>query len=99
MGRSGPDRRRFLAGATASIGVVALSRGRAQAQAATRLRTYWWGAKDRADRTNKIDEMFAQANPGVTVSGETLGWGGYWTRLATQAAGRNMDDPGRVEDG
>jgi multiple sugar transport system substrate-binding protein len=66
--------------------------GPAAAQAATRVRTYWWGAKDRADRTNKVAEMYAAANPGVTIAGETLGWGDYWTRMATQAAGRNMAD-------
>jgi multiple sugar transport system substrate-binding protein len=80
-------RRALLA---ASAAVAAPRRGRAQA--ATRLRTYWWGAKDRADRTNKVAEMFSAANPSIAVTGETLGWGDYWTRLATQAAGRNMPD-------
>ncbi len=92
MGRNGPNRRVFLAGAAAAAGLSTWGRGQALAQAAARLRTYWWGAKDRADRTNKVDELYTQANPGVTISGETLGWGDYWTRLATQAAGRNMAD-------
>ncbi len=81
------NRRLFLAGAAATAAASA-----AHAQAQTRLRVYWWGAKERADRTNKVIEMYMQANPAVAVSGETLGWGDYWTRLATQAAGRNLPD-------
>ena len=83
----GLHRRNLLAGAAATAFA-----GRAAAQAPTRIRTYWWGAKDRADRTNKVSEMFMAGNPGVTVVGETLGWGDYWTRMATQAAGRNLAD-------
>lgn len=71
---------------------MTLPRADARAQGAIRLRSYWWGAKDRADRTNKVDEMFSQAHPEITIVGETVGWGDYWTRLATQAAGRNMAD-------
>jgi len=81
-------RRLFLAGSAAT----ALGGASARAQASTRLRLYWWGAKERADRTNKVIELYMQANPAVAVAGETLGWGDYWTRLATQAAGRNMPD-------
>ena len=91
MGQIGPDRRRFLTGTAAVLGAASLG-GLARADVTASLRTYWWGAKDRADRTNKVDAMFSQANPGVTITGETLGWGDYWTRLATQAAGRNMAD-------
>jgi len=54
-----------------------------------RLRMYWWGGKERADRTFKVNALYAARNPGVTIDGETLGWGDYWARLATQAAGRN----------
>ena len=32
------------------------------------------------------------ANTGVKIDGETLAWGDYWPRLATQAAGRNAPD-------
>ncbi len=87
MDRTGLYRRSVL-GAAAALGLPGMAAG----QAATRIRTYWWGAKDRADRTNKVSEMFMAANPGVTVTGETLGWGDYWTRMATQAAGRNLAD-------
>lgn len=90
MNGQGFNRRRLLGGVAAAC--LAGATGRASAQTATRIRTYWWGAKDRADRTNKVSEMFMAANPGVTVAGETLGWGDYWTRMATQAAGRNLAD-------
>jgi multiple sugar transport system substrate-binding protein len=92
MGRIGPTRRCFVAATTASIGLAAWTGRQARGQSATRLRTYWWGAKERADRTNKVDEMYAATHPGVTLVGETVGWGDYWTRLATEAAGRNMPD-------
>jgi len=92
MDPSTSTRRRLLAGAAASGSVAALFPKTARAQAPIRLRSYWWGAKDRADRTNKVDEMFSQTHPEITITGETIGWGDYWTRLATQAAGRNMAD-------
>jgi multiple sugar transport system substrate-binding protein len=92
MGRVGPNRRCFVRATTASIGLAVWTGRRAQGQVTTRLRTYWWGAKDRADRTNRVDEMYAETHSGLTLVGETVGWGDYWTRLATEAAGRNMAD-------
>ena len=71
---------------------AALLAARAQAQATTRLRLYWWGGVERAERTNKTAELYMKSHPTITVAGETVGWGDYWTRLATQAAGRNMAD-------
>src|SRR5205807_5627407 len=76
------------------IGAAALAAagiGPARAQE-KRLRMYWWGGKERADRTFKVNELYSAANPGVKIDGETLGWGDYWARLATQAAGRNAPD-------
>ena len=50
-------RRLFLAGAAATAATAA------RAQAQTRLRVYWWGAKERADRTKKtLEEVKANAN-------------------------------------
>ena len=71
---------------------AALLAARAHAQATTRLRLYWWGGVERAERTNKTAELYMKSHPTITVAGETVGWGDYWTRLATQAAGRNMAD-------
>ncbi len=87
MDRLRVGRRALLVGSALSLGM-----GRARAQAPVRLRSYWWGAKERADRTERVNALFTQRNPNITITGETVGWGDYWTRLATQAAGRNMAD-------
>jgi multiple sugar transport system substrate-binding protein len=53
---------------------------------------FWWGAKERAERTNKVSQLYQQTHPGITITGESLGWTDYWPRLATQTAGRNAAD-------
>ncbi len=53
---------------------------------------FWWGTKERADRTEAVNKLYSQRNPGVTIDGESLGWNDYWPRLATQSAGRNAAD-------
>lgn len=58
----------------------------------TRLRMFWWGSRERAERTDKTNKLFQEKNPGLTITGETLGWSDYWPRLATQTAGRNAPD-------
>ncbi len=90
MNPHGQNRRRFLGAAAASIGALAMPSARAAD--ATRLRVYWWGATDRAERTNKTDALYMQQHTDITITGETVGWGDYWTRLATQAAGHSMAD-------
>ncbi|TVQ00552.1 MAG: sugar ABC transporter substrate-binding protein [Roseinatronobacter sp.] len=62
------------------------------AQDSADLRMMWWGSQPRAERTFALIEKFEEANPGITVRGETVGWADYWTRLATQVAGRNAPD-------
>jgi multiple sugar transport system substrate-binding protein len=62
------------------------------AQSETRLRMFWWGSRERAERTDKTNRLYQDKNPGVTITGETLGWADYWPRLATQTAGRNAPD-------
>jgi multiple sugar transport system substrate-binding protein len=57
-----------------------------------RLRMFWWGSKERADRTSAINKLYQAAHPEVSINGETLGWSDYWPRLATQTAGRNAPD-------
>ncbi len=81
-------------GLKAGVGALALAAGGFPAAFAQdkRLRMYWWGGKERADRTFKVNELYSARHPGVTIDGETLGWGDYWARLATQAAGRNAPD-------
>src|SRR3981081_1134515 len=61
----------------------------ALAQSDVRLRMFWWGAKERAERTDKVNQLYQQTHAGVTISAESLGWTDYWPRLATQTAARN----------
>ena len=77
-------------GLIALAGAGAVSSG-ALAQAG-RLRVTWWGGADRARRTRAALEAWGRLNPGMQVEGETVGWGDYWTRLATQVAGGNAPD-------
>lgn len=86
------NRRQFgavLAGG-ASLAVLA-STGR-PAQADERVRLIWWGNPERDKRTYAVAELYQQMNPEVTVDPETYSWNDYWTKLATQAAGRNLPD-------
>ena len=88
------NRRKFLGSMAAGAGSVAamsLLGGPAFAQEA-RIRHYWWGNPSRDERTFKVIETFMEHHPGVEVSGETVGWSDYWTKLATQTAGGNMAD-------
>jgi pectin-derived oligosaccharide transport system substrate-binding protein len=62
------------------------------AQSDLRLRMFWWGSKERAERTNKVNQLYQQSHAGLTITGESLGWTDYWPRLATQTAGRNAAD-------
>ena len=62
------------------------------------LRVSWWGSQDRADRTMKAIALFEEANPGVTVLPEFLGWDSYWEKIATQAAGKNLPDVMQMDD-
>lgn len=57
-----------------------------------RIRHFWWGNPSRDERTFNVIDQFQNANSGVEVSGETVGWGDYWTKMATQTAGGNMAD-------
>ncbi|WP_075214230.1 ABC transporter substrate-binding protein [Mongoliimonas terrestris] len=85
------NRRTFIQSTTAALALSAFGGGAAFAQD-QRLRFIWWGSQERADRTNKAVAAYLEANPGLTVDGEFVGWSDYWTRLATQVAGRNAPD-------
>lgn len=84
-------RRGLLMSGAAMAGAAGLGLP-AFAQSDTRLRMYWWGGKERADRTEATNKLFVEKNAGTTITGETLGWNDYWQRLATQIAGRNGPD-------
>jgi multiple sugar transport system substrate-binding protein len=84
--------RRSLLMSGAGLGAAALfGAGPAFAQA-KRLRMYFWGSKDRADRTVKANEIYAKRNDGWSIDSEFVGWGDYWARMATQAAAKNLAD-------
>lgn len=82
-----PMSRRALLGAAAALPFAGAARGQA-----ARLRMTWWGGADRARRTRAALDAWQRANPGAQVDSETVGWGDYWTRLATQVAGGNAPD-------
>jgi multiple sugar transport system substrate-binding protein len=54
------------------------------------IRLSWWGAASRNEKTNAVADMFAKANPGVTIERETTDFGNYWNKLNVQASGKNM---------
>jgi multiple sugar transport system substrate-binding protein len=83
-------RRQFVAaaGTTAALG---LSSSLSIAQTAAKLRCFWWGNPDRDKRTKALLELYSQKS-GTQVAAESLGWGDYWTKLATQVAGGNAPD-------
>lgn len=85
------SRRAVMASAAAVSGAAALGWAPAFAED-IRLRMFWWGAKERAERTEKANRLYEQKHAGTTIVGETLGWSDYWPRVATQVAGRNTAD-------
>ena len=92
MTRSTVTRRTALVAAGGAL-VAASAAPRAVAQGApTRLRMSWWGGADRAKRTNEAVAVFVKRNPNVRIDTDSVGWGDYWTRLATQVAGGNAPD-------
>jgi multiple sugar transport system substrate-binding protein len=84
------SRRHFLA-AAAGLGLSVAPAWRVGAED-KRLRMFWWGSKERADRTYRASDLYMAKTPSTRIDGETIGWNDYWTRVATQAAGRNLAD-------
>ena len=84
------NRRGFMAGGASLLALSGMG-APAFAQDA-RLRLIWWGSQPRADRTNKVSDLYKAKNSGVSITGEFLGWGDYWQKLATQVAGKNAPD-------
>jgi len=62
------------------------------AQEKISLRVAWWGSQDRHNRTLKVIELFEKKYPNIKVYPEYTAWSDYWTKLSTQAAGRNLPD-------
>ena len=56
------------------------------------LRVMWWGSQTRHDATLKAIDLYEEQNPNVKIESEYSGWDGYWDKLATLSAARNMPD-------
>lgn len=81
-----------LWGLAAALLIVVAAAAPAVAAENVRLRFAWWGNPDRDRRTDAVIEVYEKSHPGVQIDGESLGWTGYWPKLATQAAGGNLPD-------
>ncbi|BCS80541.1 ABC transporter substrate-binding protein [Anaerocellum diazotrophicum] len=58
-----------------------------------KLRIAWWGSQTRHDRTQKVLELYrAKVNRKVSFVTEFGSWSGYWDKLTTQAAAKNLPD-------
>ncbi|MEO6394559.1 MAG: extracellular solute-binding protein [Devosia sp.] len=95
------NRRALLAGiAAGAAGVAASSVLGTRAFAASEdMRFFWWGNPSRDERTYKTIDIFNKSHPDVVVSGESIAWADYWTKMATQTAGRNMADVVQMDYG
>jgi len=58
----------------------------------TTIRIVWWGSQNRHDVTVAAVHKFMEKNPDIKVEVEYSDWGGYWSKLATQAAGNVLPD-------
>ena len=52
----------------------------------------WWGGEARHKKYNAILDLYQERHPGVTITRQFSGWGDYWSKMATQAAGRSLPD-------
>ena len=73
---------------TLLLGMVAI----AHAEEPTTIRVLWWGSQARHDLTMQAVNLFMEKNPNIKVEVEFTDWGGYWSKLATQAAGGLVPD-------
>jgi multiple sugar transport system substrate-binding protein len=86
------SRRSMIGAGIGGAALATLGDFAALAQSDVRLRMFWWGAKERAERTEKVNQLYQKSHAGLSIAGESLGWNDYWPRLATQTAGRNAAD-------
>lgn len=93
------NRRSFLMGSAGVATGLAFGAGSAIPAFAedAQLRAMWWGSNDRAKRTLEVGKLYQTKTPGVTIVGESLSGDGYWTKLATQMAGRAIADVFQLE--
>ena len=62
------------------------------AEEQTTIRVLWWGSQARHDLTVAAIDKFMEKNPDIKVEIEFSDWGGYWSKLAAQAAGGLVPD-------
>src|SRR5215217_4485628 len=88
------NRRTFItrAGAAASSVAVLSALGPQAFGQDKQIRHFWWGNPERDKRTFAVIDLYNGKTPGTVVSGETLGFADYFTKLTTQIAGGNMPD-------
>ncbi len=88
------NRRTFMtrAGAAASSAALLSAFGPQAFGQDKQVRHFWWGNPERDKRTFAVIDLYNSKNPGTVVSGETLGFADYFTKLTTQIAGGNMPD-------
>ena len=55
-------------------------------------RISWWGSDTRHEDTVEMIDEFEKMFPGLDVEVEYCGWGDYYTKLSTQAAGNDLPD-------
>lgn len=58
----------------------------------TTLRIAWWGGEPRHNSTISVIDMYKAANPGINIETEYTSWDGYWDKLTSQMAARNLPD-------
>ncbi len=58
----------------------------------TTLRVAWWGGQPRNEGTLAVIDMYKTANPGINFETEYSMWDGYWDKMATQMAAKNLPD-------
>ena len=83
-------RRQFLMGSSALVAAGAIG-GPAFAQD-KRMRLAWWGGQARADRTDAVSKLYAEAHPGVSFDTWWNAFNDYWPKLGTEVAGGNAAD-------
>jgi multiple sugar transport system substrate-binding protein len=52
----------------------------------------WWGSQNRHNRTIQTIDLYMEKNPNVVMTYEFAGWGDYWTKVTTMAAGGMLPD-------
>lgn len=83
---------KFLSAFLVALMCFSLASSVTLAQEKISLRVAWWGSQDRHNRTLKVIEMFEKKYPNIKIYPEYTAWNDYWTKLNTQAAGKNLPD-------